>query len=217
MAFIVQTIAGENQLELGAEEFVRKMDFGTNWYAIRIALRLCVNDSGGNIPAARLVIGVLQGSTYGFTSPNCVDFIGSQATGGVQTWQRYTVPTRYDASNGNSQGLKKVGAIETTVASSAGGTANFACPSTHGLWLVDITKGNPNYAVRLWTTNAAPDQTQYLYWQNIDNQFAPQSVSTLGIASVPYAGSGLFDTVSISWNKSSPTMLISDVYVIRYN
>jgi hypothetical protein len=225
MAYIVETIAGDKRIQLGNEDFVRPMGFGANWKKIRIAMRLAFNDSGSDITTAGFVVGVCQGTQYSYSSANCIDFIGASIPGGATpdtiSLTRTTSTILYYTSPGNSSGMavhKKVGAVITAVSYGLNVTGYFnAVPTAYrSLYFVDIAKGSPNYAINTWTQSQhQSDFSRDTYISMLDNESAPTPLAS-SAATPAYSGSGLFDSVCIRWNKSTPTIEISDLTVVRF-
>jgi hypothetical protein len=186
---------------------------------------LALNDSGGDILTAGFVVGVCQGAQYSYSNANCVDFIGASVPGGAtpDTVQltRTTSTILYYTSPGNASGMtfhKKVGAVTTVVASGLNltGFINAVPTAYRSMYMVDITKGSPNYTIGVWTQfQHQTDFSRATYISMLDNESAPSPLtSTVGTAA--YSGSGLFDSVCIRWNKSTPTIEISDLTVVRF-
>lgn len=225
MAFIVETITGDRRLQLGNEDFVRPMLIGTNWKKIRIGLRWAFNDTGGDILTAGFVAGVCQGTQYSYSSPSCTDFIGVSLPGGATpdtiSLVRLTSTAVYYASPGNANGAtihKKVGAVTTVVAMGLNyGAYTNAVPSSYrSLYFIEITKGAPNYTVGVW--NQYQHQTDFsraTFIGMMDNESAPAPLAATS-ATPAYSGNGLFDSVCLRWNKSTPTVEISDLTVVRF-
>jgi hypothetical protein len=231
MAFITETIVGDHRIQLGSEDLVRQMGFGSNWQKIRIGMRLAVYDTIGDLSATSLVIGVCQGVSNAFTSVNCTDFIGGCIPGpfdGAVTWTRTAgAPVSYVIANGYCHAIKKTGAaFPSTGAGTAVQGANpqaryfSAMPgSSHTTVLCDITKGT-TYGVVIGTSSTIADVTRAAFLLQMENEATPAVMNSMSLvsygSSIAYSGAGLFDSVNIRWARSTPTIEISDLTVVRF-
>lgn len=218
MAYIAETVAGDKRIQLGSEDFVRKMTMGANWQKIRIGMRVAINDVGAAIPNAALVIGVCQGP-YPFISSSCIDFVGaSLGVYDTNTYGRYAGPPVYFGYDYN-QAIVKQGAVLTQATSSyatryiGGAPASRMCSI-----LVDIIKGSPNYTATLWRPQSTPvNVTSYELGTQLENENNPQPANVFDSpVNVAYSGSGLFDSVCIHWKYPAPYLEIADLTVVRY-
>ena len=226
MAAIVETIVGDRKLELGNEEFVRQMSIGTRWGKIRIGCRLSINGNT-TIPNAVFLMGVCQGTQFTFSSASCLDWIGG-SPGGLYPSTSFSwsagPPARYGLDSGGAK-IKKVGSTITSAANAfIAGTMWAAPATTRGIFSMDITKGSPNYNVHFYAPAVASGDISsgtFLAHMETDGSTPPFTTNNLignndTDWNVAYSGSALFDTVSILWNKSSPTIEISDLCVVRF-
>ena len=231
MASIVENIIGNKALQLGGEEFVRKLSFGNDWRKLRIGIRLIVNGSA-NIPAPRrLVMGLCDGDQFTYLSGSCLSFAGSGwglNNGGVWTYDG--VNGRYAMYAGGSVHyvLAKVGAAitETSTGDNTPHYVKTGISGTPHMLLVDITRASSSsYTVQGY----APDGTTILNLPDVYNfMLTTESeyystlvgivdtyVDRMNSATATGLSSNL-DTLSIYWSLASPTVEITDVCVLRY-
>lgn len=216
-------------LVLGNEQFMRKMDFGYNWNRIRILLRCCVY--GTYSFNSFFGIGICSGfnqynsSTsdmliYGVnTQPSILDY---------KLWSRIGT-SQFVASTTLCYVGSKVGNT------AANGTAG-QLSSGQTVWTplgmypnrmlicVDFIRSGSSFTGRAWgkesgtssTTYTDVDQTTFFY----DAESLTPSSITSGFmpnGTTSYAGgSGLLDTLWISWGAVTPVLLISDLVVCRH-
>lgn len=223
MASIVDNYAGR-ALQLGNEEFVRKMSFGNNWNSLRIGMRFAVNGTA-NITAAHLQAGLCSGDVDTFASPNCVQFVGSLLPSGDNTWTysagSFTSNTVFATSTST---VTKVGStitptIQTSVsthyiAGTAGGTS-----SVYFTNIVRLSDTSVSVQQSITQAGAFADVSFYDFMRGMENEAGggTAGVTVYGTARVISGMATTFlDTLSIYWNKSTPTIEINDLCVLRF-
>lgn len=229
MASIVENITGDKALQLGNEEFVRKMAIGNNWNKLRIGMRVLVNGTG-DIANPRLQLGVCSGDTNTFASTNCTGYAGASLqprvsnnmtySGGVYTYgQAAALPPCLS--------IKKL--VNTVTEANFSGTADGFLPSatlgTVALCFVDIVRASASSYTVAWqrcstSVMASLATSLYTLLRVGEDEALSSSFSTTYTTTVtPVTVTGLpsiMDTVSIYWNKSTPTIEISDISIIRF-
>lgn len=223
MSFIVESISGDRRIQLGAEEIVRPMAIGTNWTKLRIGIRAGLWYAGGNFSNAVLALGVCQGQN-GFISTNTVDYFGVVAGSAMlSTWTITTTSQPFAYTPAGAVYFRKTG--QSVVSSTAGSATGpfFTCnpQQFRSQFFFDITKGATTYTFSSWGFNAfatsQTDVSRAVFLQALENEVSPTSLTNLFASqTIAYSGSGLFDSVSLYWNRSTPTMEISDLAVCRY-
>ena len=93
MASIVENIIGDRALQLGSEEFVRKMAIGNNWNKLRLGMRVLVNGTG-DIVGPRLQMGVCSGDTNTFASTTCTGYVGASLNPRICTAVLFIMPRK---------------------------------------------------------------------------------------------------------------------------
>jgi hypothetical protein len=200
------------------------MTIGTLWTKIRIGMRVAINGSStasiltNNLP--HLLVGVCQGSN-GFLTQNTTDYIGGATWWNTAFTFVQASPTSYYTSTSLTNPVKKIGSTVTQVGGGAA-TAYFtnAVTVSRSQLFVDILKGSPNYTITMWAPTSAgavqTDISSSTFLANIENEAAPGTTSALGAVTAAYSGASLFDTVSVSWLRSTPTIEISDIAICRF-
>ncbi len=229
MAAIVETMVGDRRLQLGNEEFVRQMGIGTLWTKIRIGFRYSVNGVANIVPSTGPVIGVCQGTTNTYYSANTTDFVGATGGGGggslVATNAIYQAgpPATYYLNNNGALGLKRTGSTTSFYTTGLSAQLYFSSSpaTTRTVGYLDITKASGSYTVALYhigtALNAVVDWDSTTFLSNMLPESNPASpLGLVGNPAVTYTGAALFDTVSFSWTKSSPTLELSDLCVCRF-
>ena len=219
MAILFEPFRTDRTIQLANEEYVRTFSIGTNWQKIRIGIRFCF-PSTGNCANTEFYFGVCQGTTNTFLSSNTTDWMGITVGTpyGNAVWN-YNVGRYFSPGGGNYAPLKRVGNTNTVITSLGGSPAITANPAVHNTMFLDVLKGSPNYVLTFWMCNAAQsavDISRPLWAYYMPYETSTPNVSGSGALNVAYSGSGLFDTLSIRWNKIVPVMFIYDVGVCRF-
>jgi len=231
MATIVETIAGDRTIQLGNEEYVRKMAIGNDWAKLRIAVRMFINGSAA-ITTPKLRFGVCSGTTDTFSSSNCVGFYGAGWPNGTAFDLNYSAGV-YSYSSGSAvfcEAIKKVGNSVTRIDGSPGlqnavAAVSLARTSVQFIDLFRSTTNATSYGVRYWNTNTTVKGADSYALrrctedENNSTAFTQAYVTTSMGGFGPYYQSGLptvMDTLSISWTHSVPTIEIAEICIIRF-
>ena len=229
MASIVETISGDRALQLGNEEFVRKMAIGNNWNKLRLGMRVLVNGTG-DIVGPRLQMGVCSGDTNTFASTTCTGYVGASLNPrntGNMTYSAGVYQYGQAAAVSPALSVKKL--VNTVTEANIGATADGFLPSatlgSAALCFVDIVRTSSSSYTVTWqrcSTSAMASLATAFYTllragedENLSTAFSATYTTT----AVTVAVTGLpavMDTLSIYWNKSTPTVEISDISVIRF-
>lgn len=223
MAAIISDLSGDKRIILGIDRFVRQPSFmlATNWVKIRIGMRICMSDGGGDLNGCNFWVGVCSGNTsiYGDVSGPAHAFGMSLFGNGFSVLARATAPTRY---------LSTVSGVTTTVAGVQTGagadcepaTANIFCSDTsRTAYFVDITKGSPNFSATYFRNTSATatdldkatfDAQVIMAVPTITNH----GMSNASVSGVDEATNGYFDHINVYWSRST-TIKISDLTVVR--
>jgi hypothetical protein len=220
MANIVENIIGDKALQLGNEEFIRQLSFGTDWQRLRIGLRWGVNMSA-TLATPEFIIGLCAGTTYGYRSASTVEFIGSTLAHGSVAWTYVAGPPAYFTC-GWYRNYLKVGATTTTVQSNSAGHYGPILP-TRGFLCLDVVKRtaanqlsvsvSQPYNVPTVQTDASQDTFFRLMEVDILPWIGSYNGSPIAFA---YNGTYQFDSVNIAWNDNTNTVEISDLCVTRF-
>ena len=217
MAFIAQPIVGDQRIQLGNEEFLRTFNFGNQWTNLRIAGRLTINDYQTAIFPGVMAIGVSNGNWTSYAKPvPLMDWVGIQIGPYVSGWLYNAGATaNFSVPQGGSCPLtRKVGAVVTTV-TPGNNTGNYVNSSKAGPsgFLVTISRTTAlSYTIVWWGGANATTISR------ITSLYNAESTTTgllQGVTAVSITGGSYYDTLSIYWNNSTPTLEISDLTVVR--
>jgi len=234
MASIVENIIGDKALQMGSEEFVRKMRIGNNWNYLRIGVRIVVNGTA-TISAARFQLGLCNGDQETWASNNCAGYIGVApgfVTSGGHAYT-YNAAGYFTYSGSGQNTSNRITKLGSTVTDAAGGTATTGYiaassgstdyrPSMLIADFLRVSASSYNLVVHhtsLVELAFAPisqyDLLRCIEDENISSAFASSRI-TKDADSVVSGMPSNFDTLSLYWNKATPTIELSDVFAIRF-
>lgn len=222
MASIVENFIGDRAIQLGNEEFVRKLSFTNNWTYLRVGIYFRLLGKASTAHPSRLQIGLNNGDQNTFTSNNCAGYAGT-AKGYFSNSEFIYDSTnrRFSHSLYTNWLIKKVGATitDTTVASVNNigylASADSAAPSifTAGF----LKTGSGAYTVSGTYMNAANfaiRPSYYNFLQVMDDE-TDETYISVGNA-LAMTGLGNLDTVSIFWSKNVPVVEIYSLIAVAY-
>lgn len=228
MATIVENILGNKALQIGGEEFVRKLSFGNAWNRLRLGIMCVLNGSANIAPPRRLVMGLCNGDQLTYQSASCVGFVGiSWGPNAGGSWSYDGINGYYNMYAGGSVSYVTTKVNTTVTDTSTSNNVGHCIKSggsgqPHLLFVEFIRSATPGtYSVRGY----APDATQilsipsfYLFMRHMEWEETGNSTTyfdRLGAANATGMTTTL-DTVSIYWSLASPTFEITDVCVLRF-
>ena len=225
MSFIVNPWGTDNAIQLGCEDIGRQLLFGNNWAKIRVALRVTLPNTGGNIVQPALVVGVSSGTANLFKSNNTTDFLGMRypCAGSTVSLNNESGLNYISANNASvTQAVRKVGSVETVV-NSAQSTNNYfvgniGYASCH---FVDIARVGTAFSVNSWfaNTNAytrlAVSQATYRY--DLEKETGTLTSFVGATTTIAITGGAYYDSIFIGWKHSVPMLTIYDISVVRFN
>ena len=194
----------------------------TGWTKLRIGIRWCMRDSGAEInnPAQAgfqplFSVGLCSGSANIFGDASVQHWVGVKTTG--TSWPRIAgPPTGYQLFP--TQSGKTVGTtftLATNWLSATGYILSDVAGGNRGCWLVDITKGSPNYTIGGYArANGNAGDISLATFQTeaaIDvPTLAEHSVVNVASVAVDEGTNGTLDHVCFHWNRETPEIEISD-------
>lgn len=229
MATIVENISGDKALQMGNEEFVRKLGYGTNWTKLRLGCRMWVNGVT-DVVTPRFQMGLCVGDVNTFASSSCIQYVGSTTnTTGNITYNAGLLSFFYQAS-GNSPYVTKVGASATynMFAGAGHSPGNYAAAGSGRTVIVvtDITKASAtSVTIRVgYTSDAdyANIPVTYHLLRTLDDEvgtstFTASYFDWLVLRTITGMSNVVdLDTVSIYWSHSTPTVEVHDIVAVRF-
>jgi hypothetical protein len=224
MAAIVNV--SDKRFQLGREDWVRTMSIGTNWTKIRVGVTWAINGVAA-FPNGFFLIGLCQGGIP-YSSPNCIDFVGRTANTMSVANNSYTsTPVGSQSYNvGNSPSYfffkKGTGLTATTTGASDNESVWAGASGKKTAVFMDFIKnGDTTIGNSLWYHNVTTPNTDWntlqRFLQDAESENAIPNLAGGGIFTGGVTGSNqLWDSVNLYWNKSSPTIEIGAVVVIKF-
>lgn len=222
MASIVENIIGDKALQLGNEEFVRKLIFGNSWTYMRVGIYFRVMGTSTILHQPRLQIGLNNGDQATFTSNNCAGY-GGTAIGYRQgnTWTYDSANRRYSRTIYTNWCLSKVGSTlsETTIGgTNATGYIASADSAGPGIYVGSFLRTTSGYTV--WgnyqtLANFTAFPTFYNFMEVMERE-DDGLYTTASSNALALTGLGNLDTLSIYWNRNLPVIEIYSVLAAVY-
>lgn len=216
----------QTYLALKRDEYIRQLAIGNNWQRIRIGALIAIGSSSA-IVGLDFTVGVCT-YPYGPLAWNCSNYVGMGGT----SWDGSTAVT-YTAGAAPYMLLFQVPRTRVGIVSATtGGSGNYyvatntGTPQRRSIWIVDITKGSPNYTVTgSGSFSAAQAQLDYSYanlLEAVSQPLSPPAVAgvalTVGVSSTTLAASetpGILDAACVTWNKIENPLEIYGLAVFK--
>jgi hypothetical protein len=227
----VSTILADNRILVGADYCGRAANclLSHAWTKCRVALRLCVANSGANVNPAHFYVGLSTGPALFQTPvvpPNPAHTAQFLLTGNFNTWNFLASgggnPDRYSRKYCSGE-LYVNGVFTAGSAVNIEDGENFlgANDANRTLLFCDFTKGSPNWTMDYFrnTGAACVDVSQADFETQSLNAipvFADHSYAGGSTMPVDEATNGYFTHVNLAWNNAAPVIKISDLRVITF-
>jgi hypothetical protein len=227
----VSNILGDNRILIGNDYCGRSSDvlLDHSWTHVRIAMRLCLDDSGADINPAYFYVGLSTGPPLLQSPPgppNNAHAAMILLAGNSLTWFRQLgllgLPPDYFRQQTQGEvwvnGTRK--AISTLIPAPA--THYLGTTDDHRtLLFIDFTKGSPNWTVDYWMNELpACDDRSQADFEAYSLILSPSIVNYnwYGAMAMPVdeAADGYFTHVNIAWNNTAPVIKVSDLRVIKF-
>lgn len=239
MAFIVEQFTGDRGIQIGVEDVMRPFAFGTDWQKIRIGCRCAINGYAGlgnttlyNTFSGGPRLGVCTGS-LGALSASAVDAVWASPWRTGLVVLAGTPPLVYYAGAAATQPYvrcyQRVGSTTTEFGNSSL-SGSLVCVSANPTvlrsnYFLDITKGqvgNSTIAAVIWmqtSVQVVNDRTQGDFLAAMENETAPTLTSQRSMSSttLPTRFVKDWDTALVGWTRSTPTMCVYDLCVVRFS
>lgn len=233
MAFIVEQLVGDRGIQIGNEDVIRPFSFGTNWSKIRVGITFAVNGYT-DLPAGTLpAIGICTGNNARLSN-TCTDaFFIQYDYNGATCLIAGAAPARYYGAGGTSNNFpyQRVGATTTNHAVSTGGMySQFSANPTNQRtgFMFTVTKGVvgaaslPQLDIIYHTgggTAGASDVSRGTFLAQLENEsaaIAPMTYAAIGAGNLPLRFAKDWDSMFVNWPRSTPTMCIFCMSVVRF-
>lgn len=228
---IFRTEAGENVMKLSASSVMRRLGFGTSWSQLRVGVRVRACSGASPIPygdglTPRFGVGLCASTGAVFTR-NMVagHWVGIITTGAswavtIQGSDEYSLGFVTSAPAKKVDGTLTVGTNFANTPSVGGGeepTTTFTFPV---LYFVDITKGSPNYSMKLFSIGNPANGGGQSRAQFLEQMVLPTPAlvnylySTAQTIAVDESADGTLDSINI-FNELPVELEILDLGLVR--
>jgi len=230
MSTVIETVTigtADKRLLLGNAHWAATISAGTSWTRLRIAARMALDDTSGDITGTpRLYLGMLASPAVGLTNgplnAACSHFVGfiSAST----DFSRIAAPTPVAYAMSSQLLGKKIGASITMAGTSQGHRISAAPTTARQVTMVEIEKGSPNFTLRCGLFAAAPaDISETVLISSLENSTFTSAVggtmsqsphsTTLAVTE---AVAGFLNAICIGWDRSSSKLHVSEMYYAIY-
>lgn len=227
MAFVTQTFLGDQTLQLGREEFVRPMAFGANWNKIRIGILYTIYQPAGLLGGNPYVISN-QGGFYvgvcqdydGYSKASTTDCLVLNPYGGIQYYNN--AGDYFTSSINPAQLIWKYGSTESVTTGGSNGITGPIYPHVNATYfdlrLSQRSAGAIVYGTIWATTSALEARTDISRTTFLNTLQTENSATSLGVNLQlnNYSGNFSLNSVCLYWRRSIPTLLLSEIAVLRY-
>lgn len=228
------TIGGieDRRLNLSNSQAARVITIGTSWTRLRVGIRFAFDDYGANIlTTPRLYLGAISSPSVGMANGPLTNatshFVGLITA--TATWARNAPsPVWYNLATG-SMYAKKINSTISTVAGTNVSVGVSGQPNLRrNIILVDILKGSPNFTITICMPSGVAitgDVTQSAHLAEAMSKSALTDAATYiasietgsyvgnatGALAVDEGANGFLNAVCVAWDRSSPSLNISDL------
>lgn len=235
MAFIVEQLAGDRAIQLGYEEVIRPFSFGTNWEKIRVGVLWALNGYYPMADATTPHLGICTGYTGRWSASSTdvlfVPMIHEISSSGSSLGG--TPPAVfYQLNSGTSTAYAKQRVGTTTTNTSAAVSSLYTQisgnPSNHytGAYFT-ITKGTVGAAAIAYDIIAPPGGgtagataiSRGTFLAQMENETAANSPNqryAAATSNLPIRYNKDWDSMVVGWMRSTPTLSIACMTVVRF-
>lgn len=228
MAYIVEQYTGDRGIQLANEEIIRPFSFGTNWQTIRVGIR-CACNAYTALTAVDFRLGVCTGTVASYGTP--VDAIWMPLWQTAATLTYFGTPpfvTQSQESSLGTVGGQRVGSTTSSLGSFT--LLRSTCSSNptvlRSLWFVQITKGVVGNSslpdmTSLFRNSTGSGQTDATRADFLALMEAPGTPTTMIAATnaptLPIRFVKDWNAMFVAWPRSTPSLCIYDMAVVRFS
>jgi len=226
-----QTIGGipDQRITIGTGYVARPHGVpSASWTKLRLGIRFQWHNTGANLTSTpRFFCGLCSGVAAPVGTGAPLHALGVWSNSATWTYAAAAGSnmTYYSTPNTGLLGAHFVNSPTPTTGGAFGATVY--CPAdqtaaTRRMLFVDITKGSPNYTIGWFMANTAVAAPDVLVADFLGvMELSTPSFTGHGVASSPYAVAtnettqGVLDCVNVAWDRTTPTMDICDIAVMK--
>lgn len=220
---IKNSAAWGNYAEMSNGTWCRSVTIPSNWSKLRLGVLLGSSDLGDTPSGTpRFGLGLCSGTTNILGDATTTHFVGVLTDSA--SWNRWTStgPVYYSIT---VKPFKKVGTTETFGTAL---TSDIRIPYTLGavadryLYVIEITKGSPNYSFKIFGIIGNNPQTDYTKTQFLtqleaagDMTLIQHAYSGAQTLAVDEGTDGTLNAINLWWDKAAFTMQVSAVGIAQ--
>lgn len=228
MAYIVEQFTGDKGIQLANEEIIRPFSFGSNWQTIRIGIR-CACNAYTALSSIDFRLGVCTGSVASYGNPTDALWFPLWSTSATLVY--FGTPPNVTQSQESSLGVPLYQRVGGTTSTAGSGTVlRSTCSSNptvlRSLWFVEITKGTVGSSTltqlssifRNSTGSGQTDATRGDFLSFMETSGTPTTMVAvaLGATVLPIRFVKDWNAMFVAWPRSTPTVCIYDMAVVRF-
>lgn len=228
MAFIVEQFTGDRGVQVGVEDIVRKMPWGTNWTKIRVCCRVATNGySTISVPAYPPRLGICVGAES-LISNTALSAICWSTLNPQNATYLGSAPYNYYFGNNSSSNYfmgEKVGSSFNYLGNYSGFSWYWSANPTvvRSPYFVDFYKTGA-VSTLLSTVyspasvaNVTTDCTRSNFLAMMENESSVINCGSTGNAGLTVSRTQMdWDSIFFNWNRAVPTTTIYDLSVVRF-
>lgn len=233
MAFIVEQLAGDRSIQIGYEEVIRPFSFGTNWQKIRVGVLWAANGYALWPDNLRPYIGICTGNAGRLTTATdalWVPYGHSVASSGVYVGTPPAVGYQTSGGTSSINVAQRVGDTINNLGTAVGSTYTqiSANPSNHmTACMFTVTKGTVGAAAvgldliyhvgggTAGTVNVSRG-TFLAQMENETAAISPMTRVEAASSALPLRFVKDWDSMLVGWLRSTPTITVSCMTVVRF-
>lgn len=233
MAYIVEQYVGDKGIQLANEEVIRPFSFGTNWQTLRIGVR-CACNALSALSSMDVRMGLCTGNQASYGTPTDAVWLTLWRVD-VSLVVTGTPPITVQTQNSsfNTPAWQRVGSTTTSFGASTllRSTISNNPSALRSVWMVEFIKGTVGSATMTGissifkqanagtgTGNGLIDTTRgdFLSWMETPGTPTTTVRLNLSTSTLPIRFTKDWDSMFVAWPRSTPTVCIYDMTVVRF-
>ena len=199
----------------------RALSIGSNWTKIRIGVRMCINGTASITGSPRFVMGVCSGTSNPWNNGSAITthFVGASSS--TASWNLSSGVYFVNTGSIDWRPTKRVGTAETFGSNISLLIVPAVSISKRWMYFLDITKGSPNFTLSGFSPNGtgAADASYADFLATVAVEVPSVGSYVFGTSrtlAVDETADGSLDSVCIAWNRTAPTIEVSDLAIVRF-
>lgn len=231
MAYIVEQYVGDRGIQLANEEIIRPFSFGTNWQSLRLGIR-CACNAVGALAAVDFRMGLCTGSVASYGTPtDAVWFTLWQVAASLAVTGTPPITVQTQDSSLGTPAWQRVGSTTTSFGSATILRSSLSNnPSAlRSVWMMEFTKGTVGNSTlgglssifktaTGGTGNGLVDTTRVEFMSLMETQGTPALTARADLTAItlPIRFNKDWNSMFVAWPRSTPTVCIYEMAVVRF-